>query len=131
MSEGTVAEGSCSVQPQFREPRRVDAKVVAQCSRGAQSSVQATSATWSTSTKAPAPRYCSRTASLAATTTPRTWWRSSSDPGAHHWPITCGYFGSSIPAHPAVEGQADAYVKLLDHLGIDKVIAVGYSAVSP
>jgi pimeloyl-ACP methyl ester carboxylesterase len=46
-------------------------------------------------------------------------------------PSRFGYFGSSIPVDPTVEGQADAYVKLLDHLGIDKVIAVGYSAGGP
>jgi pimeloyl-ACP methyl ester carboxylesterase len=46
-------------------------------------------------------------------------------------PSRFGYFGSSLPADATVEGQADAYVKLLDHLGIDKVIAVGYSAGGP
>jgi pimeloyl-ACP methyl ester carboxylesterase len=42
-------------------------------------------------------------------------------------PSRFGYFGSSLPVDATVEGQADAFVKLLDHLGIDKVIAVGYS----
>jgi pimeloyl-ACP methyl ester carboxylesterase len=46
-------------------------------------------------------------------------------------PSRFGYFGSEIPADATVEGQADAYVELLDHLGIDKVVAIGYSAGGP
>jgi pimeloyl-ACP methyl ester carboxylesterase len=46
-------------------------------------------------------------------------------------PSRFGYFGSTIPADATVEGQVDAYVELLDHLGIDKVVAIGYSAGGP
>jgi pimeloyl-ACP methyl ester carboxylesterase len=46
-------------------------------------------------------------------------------------PSRFGYFGSTLPAEATPEGQADAYVELLDHLGIDKVIAIGYSAGEP
>ena len=43
-------------------------------------------------------------------------------------PSRFGYFGSEIPADATVDGQADAYVELLDHLGIGKAVAIGYSA---
>ena len=46
-------------------------------------------------------------------------------------PSRFGYYGSSLPESATPEAQADAYVELLDHLGIDKVIAVGYSAGGP
>jgi 2-hydroxy-6-oxonona-2,4-dienedioate hydrolase len=46
-------------------------------------------------------------------------------------PSRFGYFGSTLPVEATPDTQADAYVSLLDHLGIDQVIAVGYSAGAP
>jgi pimeloyl-ACP methyl ester carboxylesterase len=46
-------------------------------------------------------------------------------------PSRFGYFGSTLPERATPGSQADAYAELLDHLGIDKVIAVGYSAGAP
>ena len=46
-------------------------------------------------------------------------------------PSRFGYFASSMPADATVEDQADAYVKLLDHLGVQRVLAIGYSAGGP
>jgi pimeloyl-ACP methyl ester carboxylesterase len=46
-------------------------------------------------------------------------------------PSRFGYFGSTLPSGATPEDQADAYVDLLDHLGIGKVIAIGYSAGAP
>ena len=43
-------------------------------------------------------------------------------------PSRFGYLGSSLPARPTVGMQADAYVELLDHLGIAKVDVVSISA---
>jgi 2-hydroxy-6-oxonona-2,4-dienedioate hydrolase len=43
-------------------------------------------------------------------------------------PSRFGYLRSEEPAHATTEMQADAYVQLLDHLGIDKVAVVGISA---
>jgi pimeloyl-ACP methyl ester carboxylesterase len=46
-------------------------------------------------------------------------------------PSRFGYFSSTLPEGATPQTQADAYIELLDHLGLDKVIAVGYSAGSP
>ncbi|HET7714401.1 MAG TPA: alpha/beta fold hydrolase, partial [Bauldia sp.] len=43
-------------------------------------------------------------------------------------PSRFGYLRSSFPADPSSENQADAFVDLLDALGIDKVPVVGGSA---
>ncbi len=43
-------------------------------------------------------------------------------------PSRFGYLRSSLPAHLTTEMQADAYVELLDHLGIAKVNVVSISA---
>jgi 2-hydroxy-6-oxonona-2,4-dienedioate hydrolase len=43
-------------------------------------------------------------------------------------PSRFGYLRSALPTHPKTAMQADAYVELLDHLGIDKVSVVGISA---
>jgi 2-hydroxy-6-oxonona-2,4-dienedioate hydrolase len=43
-------------------------------------------------------------------------------------PSRFGYLRSSLPANPIPEIQADAYVELLDHLGIAKVNVVSISA---
>ncbi len=43
-------------------------------------------------------------------------------------PSQFGYLGSASPADPTTAMQADAYVRLLDHLGVDKAVVVGISA---
>jgi pimeloyl-ACP methyl ester carboxylesterase len=43
-------------------------------------------------------------------------------------PSRFGYLRSTMPGSPTTAMQADAYVQLLDHLGIDKVVVVGISA---
>lgn len=43
-------------------------------------------------------------------------------------PARFGYFGSSLPADATPADQAEVYVALLDHLGIDRAVVVGYSA---
>src|SRR5918996_1149267 len=43
-------------------------------------------------------------------------------------PSRFGYFGSALPKDATPALQADVYVELLDHLGLDRVVAMGYSA---
>ena len=43
-------------------------------------------------------------------------------------PSRFGYLRSDFPADPSVANQADAFVTLLDHLGIDRLTVVGGSA---
>ncbi len=43
-------------------------------------------------------------------------------------PSRFGYLRSALPADATTAMQADAYVQLLDHLGIKKVAVVGISA---
>jgi pimeloyl-ACP methyl ester carboxylesterase len=43
-------------------------------------------------------------------------------------PSRFGYLRSSLPADLTVAMQADAYVELLDHLGVDQAVVVGISA---
>jgi 2-hydroxy-6-oxonona-2,4-dienedioate hydrolase len=43
-------------------------------------------------------------------------------------PSRFGYLRSTMPNNPTTAMQADAYVQLLDHLAIDKVVVVGISA---
>jgi 2-hydroxy-6-oxonona-2,4-dienedioate hydrolase len=43
-------------------------------------------------------------------------------------PSRFGYLRSTMPNDPTTAMQADAYVELLDHLGIDNVVVVGISA---
>jgi 2-hydroxy-6-oxonona-2,4-dienedioate hydrolase len=43
-------------------------------------------------------------------------------------PSRFGYLGSALPAALTVEVQADAYIPLLDHLGVDKAVVLGVSA---
>ena len=43
-------------------------------------------------------------------------------------PSRFGYLRSTMPDNPTTAMQADAYVQLLDNLGIDKVVVVGISA---
>jgi 2-hydroxy-6-oxonona-2,4-dienedioate hydrolase len=43
-------------------------------------------------------------------------------------PYRLGYLRSTMPNNATPAIQADAYVELLDHLGVDKVVVVGISA---
>ncbi len=43
-------------------------------------------------------------------------------------PSRFGYLGSSLPSNPTTAMQADAYAKLLNHLGLERVVVVGISA---
>jgi pimeloyl-ACP methyl ester carboxylesterase len=43
-------------------------------------------------------------------------------------PSRFGYLGSAMPPDATPELQADAFVELLDHLGIDQIEAIGFSA---
>ncbi|HEY6686171.1 MAG TPA: hypothetical protein VI094_08190 [Propionibacteriaceae bacterium] len=45
-------------------------------------------------------------------------------------PSRFGYFGTALPPKAAPADQADAHLYLLDHLQIDRAVAVGYSAGS-
>lgn len=46
-------------------------------------------------------------------------------------PSRFGYFGSEMPRDASAAAQADAFVELLDHLEIARVVAVGFSAGGP
>jgi pimeloyl-ACP methyl ester carboxylesterase len=46
-------------------------------------------------------------------------------------PSRFGYCRSAIPADPTPDKQSDAYVELLDHLQVGRVVAVGFSAGGP
>ena len=46
-------------------------------------------------------------------------------------PSRFGYFGSGIPAGATVVDQADAYVALLDHIEVERVVVLGVSAGGP
>ncbi len=43
-------------------------------------------------------------------------------------PSRFGYLGSAMPPNPSPEAQADAFAELLDHLGLDDIDVIGYSA---
>lgn len=43
-------------------------------------------------------------------------------------PSRFGYLGSDYPSDPSSENQADAFVDLLDHLGIERIVIAGGSA---
>jgi pimeloyl-ACP methyl ester carboxylesterase len=45
-------------------------------------------------------------------------------------PSRFGYFGSTLPDDATPADQADAYALLLDHLDVDRVVVLGYSAGS-
>jgi pimeloyl-ACP methyl ester carboxylesterase len=45
-------------------------------------------------------------------------------------PSRFGYFGSTLPDGATPADQADAYALLLDHLGVDRAVVIGYSAGS-
>ena len=46
-------------------------------------------------------------------------------------PSRFGYFGSQLPPHATPALQADVYASLLDDLGINRVVAIGFSAGGP
>jgi pimeloyl-ACP methyl ester carboxylesterase len=46
-------------------------------------------------------------------------------------PSRFGYLGSAMPPHATVADQADVYVALLDHLGVERVVLCGFSAGGP
>jgi pimeloyl-ACP methyl ester carboxylesterase len=46
-------------------------------------------------------------------------------------PSRFGYLGSSLPPNASVADQADAFVALIDALGIDRIDVVGFSAGTP
>ena len=50
-----------------------------------------------------------------------------------HWiaPSRFGYLGSTMPAQASFESQADAYARLLDHLGLTRVAVVALSQGGP
>jgi pimeloyl-ACP methyl ester carboxylesterase len=45
-------------------------------------------------------------------------------------PARFGYFASTLPPNATPADQAGAYARLLDHLGVDRVAVIGYSAGS-
>jgi len=45
-------------------------------------------------------------------------------------PSRFGYFGSTLPEGATPANQADAYALLLDHLGVDRPVVIGFSAGS-
>ena len=46
-------------------------------------------------------------------------------------PSRFGYFCSQLPPRATPALQANAYVALLDHLGVDRTVVVGHSAGGP
>jgi pimeloyl-ACP methyl ester carboxylesterase len=46
-------------------------------------------------------------------------------------PSRFGYFGSALPENATPALQADVYAELLDHLGIERAVIIGYSAGGP
>lgn len=46
-------------------------------------------------------------------------------------PSRFGYLGSAMPDNAAPADQADVYAALLDHLDLDRVVALGFSAGGP
>jgi pimeloyl-ACP methyl ester carboxylesterase len=59
------------------------------------------------------------------------WWADLAGPGFRVIaPSRFGYFGSTLPTDASPADQADAYALLLDHLGVDRVVAMGFSAGS-
>jgi pimeloyl-ACP methyl ester carboxylesterase len=46
-------------------------------------------------------------------------------------PSRFGYLGSAMPPDATPADQADAFAAVLDHLGLDRVVALGFSAGGP
>lgn len=59
------------------------------------------------------------------------WWAGLVGPGFRIiGPSRFGYFGSTLPVDATPADQADAYAQLLDHVGVDRAVAIGFSAGS-
>jgi pimeloyl-ACP methyl ester carboxylesterase len=59
------------------------------------------------------------------------WWANLPGPGFRTiGPSRFGYFGSTVPHNATPADQARAYALLLDHLGIDRAVVLGFSAGS-
>ena len=59
------------------------------------------------------------------------WWAVLPGPGFRViGPSRFGYFGSTLPKDATPADQADAYALLLDHLGVDRVVVIAFSAGS-
>jgi pimeloyl-ACP methyl ester carboxylesterase len=59
------------------------------------------------------------------------WWADLPGPGFRViGPSRFGYFGSTLPEGATPADQADAYAALLDHLGIERAVVIGFSAGS-
>jgi pimeloyl-ACP methyl ester carboxylesterase len=60
-----------------------------------------------------------------------TGWGSLPGPGFRViGPSRFGYFGSTLPDGATPADQADAYALLLDHVGVDRAVVIGFSAGS-
>jgi pimeloyl-ACP methyl ester carboxylesterase len=60
-----------------------------------------------------------------------TWWaRLTGDSFRVIAPSRFGYFGSTLPDGATPAAQADAFALLLDHLGVDRAVVIGFSAGS-
>lgn len=58
-------------------------------------------------------------------------WADLSGPGFRViGPSRFGYFGSTLPKEATPADQADGYALLLDHVGVDRAIVIGFSAGS-
>ena len=56
-----------------------------------------------------------------------TGWASLPGPGFRViGPSRFGYFGSTLPEGGTPADQADAYALLLDHLGVDRAVVIGF-----
>jgi pimeloyl-ACP methyl ester carboxylesterase len=59
------------------------------------------------------------------------WWADLPGPGFRViGPSRFGYFGSTLPKGATPADQADAYARLLDHVGIDRAVLIALSAGS-
>lgn len=60
-----------------------------------------------------------------------TLWANLTGPGFRVIaPSRFGYFGSTLPQSATPADQADAYALLLEHLGVDRAVVIGFSAGS-
>jgi len=60
-----------------------------------------------------------------------SWWADLPGPGFRViGPSPFGYFGSTLPEGATPADQADAYALLVDHLGIERAVVIGFSAGS-
>src|SRR5215207_3880068 len=60
-----------------------------------------------------------------------SWWANLPGSGFRViGPSRFGYFGSTLPKEAMPADEADAYALLLDHLGVDRAVVIGFSAGS-